>query len=151
MNFKELSLENIKDNTIFINDFFNRNRQSYVFFHPHDFSYKGLQNEISLHTKDYYVFIVDNIFEIIGYGMLRGWSEGYEIPSLGILIDINHRGKGFSTLLMNHLHKIAKERNASKIRLTVYKENKNAISLYKKMGYVLSNKNKKELEGIKEL
>jgi [ribosomal protein S18]-alanine N-acetyltransferase len=133
-----------------INHFFERNQESYSFFHPHEFSYIGLWNEIINKKKDYYVFLID-ADTIAGYGMLRGWDEGFEIPSLGILTDINYRGQGISSKIMDHLHEIAKKEGSDKIRLTVYKENKIAISLYNKLGYVFSDKNENELIGIKKL
>ena len=89
--------------------------------------------------------------KIIGYGLLRGWDEGYDIPSLGIMIDSSYRGKGLSYQMMEYLHKAAKEKNASQIRLTVYKQNNKAISLYKKLGYTFSEKNEEELIGITDI
>jgi ribosomal protein S18 acetylase RimI-like enzyme len=132
-----------------INHFFERNKESFTFFHPHEFSYSGLWSEVKK-EKDYYVFLMD-VDTIAGYGMLRGWEEGYEIPSLGIMTDINYRGKGIAFQMMEHLHEVAKQRGAKKIRLTVYKENKAAVPLYNKLGYIFSDKNKNELIGIKTL
>jgi len=150
MKFIKIDEKIIEDNKIEIDHFFERNKGDSNFFHPHEFSKEGLSSEISNKPLDYFVFLVESE-NIIGYGMLRGWSEGYSIPSLGIIIDINRRGLGFSDILMNHLHEIAKNRESSWIRLTVYKENEKAISLYKKLGYIFSEKNIKELVGIKEL
>jgi ribosomal protein S18 acetylase RimI-like enzyme len=41
---------------------------------------------------------------IVGYGMLRGWDEGYSVPSLGILVRAEACGQGIGKLLMEHLH-----------------------------------------------
>jgi len=139
----------IEQNKKSIDNFFERNKDDYQFFHPHAFSSDGLLSEISNKPLDYFVFLIES-GDILGYGMLRGKSEGYEVPSLGIIIDINFRGIGISGLLMNHLHEIAKDYGSSKIRLSVYKENKKAISLYSKLGYNFAEKNKDELIGIKE-
>jgi len=110
----------------------------------------GILQEVIKKEKDYFVFLMD-IDTIVSYGMLRGWQEGYEIPSLGIMTDINYRGQGISTKMMDHLHEIAKNRNCERIRLTVYKENQIAISIYNKLGYEFTDKNDTELIGIKNL
>jgi len=134
-----------------IDYFFKENQEDHQFFIPHDLSWGALKNIILTKSKDVYLFMCNEKEEIIGYGMLRGWDEGYEIPSLGILISKHFRGKGYSTPFMNYLHRISKERGAKKIRLTVFKENKIAVSLYNKLGYEFSEKNDLELIGIKNL
>jgi len=150
MNYVEFFEDNINFFKDKIDEFFKRNEKDYEFFHPHKFSYFSLLNEVLQHDKDYYVFLMDND-NVVGYGLLRGWQEGYEIPSLGIMIDVDFRGKGFSSQMMQHLHEIAKTKGSDKIRLTVYKENKTAICLYNKLGYEFSDKNENELVGIKNL
>ncbi len=72
-----------------------------------------------------------------GYGMLRGWDEGYEIPSLGIAILPGYQRKGLGRLLMTHLHEVARQRGAKRIRLKVYARNAAAVSLYSSLGYKL--------------
>lgn len=149
--FKIVTPSWIDDYRTSVNHFFQRNEESYHFFHPHQFSYIGLLQEIIKRDKDYYVFFMD-IDNIASYGMLRGWSEGYDIPSLGIMTDVNYRGEGISKLMMDHLHEIAKQKNCERIRLKVYKENIKAISLYNKLGYqFFDHENGKELVGIKIL
>jgi len=150
MNFLQLTPYNLNEYKTSIDHFFRRNYDDYKFFHPHDFSYFGLLNEVIIKNKDYYVFLMDTD-NIAGYGMLRGWQEGYDIPSLGIMTDVNYRGRGISSQVMKHLHEIAENRGSKKIRLTVYKENKIAVSLYNKLGYEFSDKNENELVGIKQL
>ena len=94
--------------------------------------------------EDLYYVLVDEL-NILGYGMLRGWDEGYEIPSLGLFIHPNHRKCGLGNLLINFLHSAARHRGASKVRLTVNQENRAAMELYKKVGYSFSE----EYEGRK--
>ena len=150
MIFYQITPSFIEDYKSSINHFFQRNERDYEFFHPHVFSYLCLLQEILKREKDYFVFLMDTD-TITSYGMLRGWSEGYEIPSLGIMTDINYRGKGISLKMMDHLHEIARGKNCERIRLTVYKENQAAVSLYNKLGYQFFDKNEKELVGIKIL
>lgn len=133
-----------------ISNFFENNQESYDFFHPHELSWGPLKNIILAKSRDFYGFFINNN-EIIGYGILRGWDEGFEIPSLGILINKKHQGEGYGLKVMERLHQIAKDKGAPKIRLTVLKENHSAISLYKKIGYELSEKDKNNLIGFKNL
>lgn len=67
--------------------------------------------------------------------MLRGWDEGFTIPSLWIAVDSTYQGKGIVELLMRFLHVASKLRGAPKIRLKVYPENTAAVGLYRKLGY----------------
>jgi GNAT superfamily N-acetyltransferase len=71
----------------------------------------------------------------IGYGMLRGWDDGYLVPSLGMYILPEYRGRGMSQALMIFLHAAARLRNASRVRLKVYPQNERARRLYESMGY----------------
>jgi ribosomal-protein-alanine N-acetyltransferase len=81
----------------------------------------------------YYVAVVDKI--IVGYGLLRGWDEGYEIPSLGIAILDSKRGCKLGSSFMGFLHSAARLRGVKKIRIKVHRENAVAYSIYKKLGY----------------
>jgi ribosomal protein S18 acetylase RimI-like enzyme len=135
--------ENIRDLIIpFFNSINDKN------FTPHPFDGNQM-DKIIKEDKDLYYFI---IFEnkIIAYGMLRGWAEGYDIPSLGIYIDKEYRGLGIGNMLMNFLHISAKLRGSEKIRLTVIKTNTSAISLYRKLGYIFieDTENSNKLTGF---
>lgn len=106
------------------------------FFHPHGFdkvSAAEVVTESEKSSDEYWVCIVDN--EIAAYGMLRGWAEGFDIPSLGIATSPKHRGRGYGKQMMIHLHDIARSRGATKCRLKVDKRNFVAKSLYEKLGY----------------
>lgn len=133
-----------------LSNFFENNKSDY-YFHPHNLNFDTLLNIIKATTKDFYGIFMNNNNNIIGYGILRGWDEGYNVPSLGILIDKNYRNKGYSKKIMKELHNIAKIRGASTIRLTVLKENLTAINLYKNIGYKLLEKDKNNLIGFKQI
>ena len=128
-----------------LNKFLVKNDSS--FFTPHKYTKDILINNICSIDK-YYLMIKSDI--IIGYGMLRGYEEGYDIPSLGIMIDKDYRGKGYSKKMINFLENET-YKTSEKIRLTVFKKNKIAISLYKSMGYVFEDDNEKSLIGFKIL
>lgn len=150
MNLIRLNKKNILDFKELISYFFEHNKESWIFFNPHNPSWSTLNNIIKGTEKDFYgIFLYKN--NLIGYGILRGWDEGFEIPSLGIIVDKDFRGKGFGNIIMNKLHQKAKEFGANRVRLTILKENYNAINLYNKLGYKLSELNNKKLIGFKKL
>jgi len=72
---------------------------------------------------------------VLAYGILRGWDEGYAIPSLGIAVHPDARGTALGELLMHFLHGAARQRGARRVRLKVYSDNLAARSLYAKLGY----------------
>jgi len=104
------------------------------YFAPHPFTKEMAQCIARYEGKDLYYLLVDDL-EILGYGMLRGWEEGYEIPSLGIFIHPNVRKCGFGQLMMHFLHSVSKYKGAPKVRLSVHPENQDAVRLYEKIGY----------------
>jgi ribosomal-protein-alanine N-acetyltransferase len=125
-------------------------------FHPHEFTYEFAYDLCTDYVgKDLYYIMLDSDIDkddqIIAYGLLRGWDNGYKIPCLGIYVSKNYRGKGFSKLLMNFLHLAAKNNGAEKIRLKVYKDNVTAVRLYKSFGYEFSYYDNKQYLGIKTL
>lgn len=75
--------------------------------------------------------------QVVGYGMLRGWVEGFTVPSLGIAVHPDHRGRGVARRLMAHLHRVASTRGAATVRLKVYRHNAAAVRLYESLGYDL--------------
>lgn len=120
------------------------------FFHPHPLTADEAAARSSYSGRDFYcVMLLED--EVIGYGMLRGWDEGYSIPSLGIALDPATRGRGYSRVLMNFLHKIAKQRGAERIRLKVDPRNRPAIELYRSLGYVLEPQLDGQLIGFLQL
>jgi hypothetical protein len=49
------------------------------YFHPHPLTKKEVFNIVNYKGKDIYCVMTD-ANKIIGYGILRGWDEGYEVP-----------------------------------------------------------------------
>ena len=112
------------------------NSGDFKLFHPHSFEYNQAYKICNYKGRDIYIAnIVEN--QIMAYGMLRGWDDGYDVPSLGIYVRKEARGSGIATWFMNELHDTAKKNGADKIRLTVEKDNYKAIELYKSLGYIL--------------
>ena len=120
------------------------------FFHPHPLTVSEAKKKINHSGRDLYFLQISN-GTLCGYGFLRGWDEGYEIPSLGLAIHPKFRGQGFGGKFILFLHEQARQHGAQKVRLTVSTDNTAAISLYGKLGYRFRRKNEKTLEGFVEL
>jgi ribosomal protein S18 acetylase RimI-like enzyme len=103
-------------------------------FHPHTFTEEDADRICSYCGKDLYVGLHFNA-NFLGYGMLRGWDEGFSVPSLGIYIAPEMRGTGAAKLMMQHLHLAAKLSKATQVRLKVYRDNAAALRLYRSFGY----------------
>jgi ribosomal-protein-alanine N-acetyltransferase len=104
------------------------------FFQPHPFTDEAVEQILhSTHTDLYYVLVEGQ--EVLGYGMLRGWDEGYDVPSLGIAIHPRVRGTGLGRLLMHFLEAAAKCQGAQRVRLRVKLQNAAAARLYESLGY----------------
>jgi len=67
--------------------------------------------------------------------MLRGWDEGFEIPSFGILIDHHYRGLGLGKQIAEFGISEARDLGCPGIRLSVYASNVQAVKLYLSLGY----------------
>jgi ribosomal protein S18 acetylase RimI-like enzyme len=123
-----------------------------AFFHPHASDEAGLHG-VARDTGDdlYYLFVRGR--DVLGYGLLRGWNEGYEIPSLGIAVHPSMRGTGLGRSIMDFLEAMARMRGASSIRLRVHKDNAIARDMYARRGYRLTPDGQDEslIVGIKSL
>lgn len=116
------------------------------YFHPHPFTLEEAAKRAAYRGQDLYYVVLCGI-EVAGYGMLRGWDEGYSIPSLGIAIRADYRGHGLGRLLMDFLHHAARQKGASQVMLKVYPSNAVAVRLYEKVGYLFSSKSQGQLVG----
>lgn len=121
-----------------------------TFFHPHPMTMSEGAKRASYAGKDAYC-VAETGGSLIGYGMLRGWDEGYEVPSLGIAIESAAQGCGVGRRLMEFLHKTARDRGAKKIRLRVHPQNTRAVALYKSMNYVFGGEDRGEMVGFSDL
>lgn len=104
------------------------------FFNSHSFDYADAVRVCTLSetSLDKYYVITDEIDIIVGYGMLRGWNEGYKIPMLGIYISPSVRGEGLAKKLILYMLNKA---TSTRVRLKVSVDNIIALSLYKKVGF----------------
>jgi ribosomal protein S18 acetylase RimI-like enzyme len=117
------------------------------YFHPHPLTHDEAKKRAQYTGEDLYYVIMENE-KVIGYAMLRGWDEGYEIPSLGIAMHPSVRGLGLGELLIRFLHAAARRRGCDKIRIRVYTQNAHAVELYKKLGYCFESEQAGQLVGF---
>jgi ribosomal protein S18 acetylase RimI-like enzyme len=103
-------------------------------FHPHPLDATAARAVCSYAGADLHYGLVAGD-DVLGYGLLRGWDAGFEIPSLGIAIAPSARGRGLGRLLLSFLHSAAALRGAEKVRLKVYERNEAALDLYRRAGY----------------
>ena len=120
------------------------------YFQPHPLTPEHASIIANYHGNDFYSFALLNDIAI-GYGMLRGWDDGYDIPSLGLTIHPQFRGVGIGSLLIHYLHTVAMLRGCDNIRLRVNNYNYRAIKLYKKLGYEFKEDSKDYLLGFLKL
>lgn len=120
-------------------------------FHPHPFSIQEATRLCNLNSKDLYYVVMDGDLFVAAYGILRGWDDGYDVPSLGIYVDARYRGLGIGKMLMHFLHCSAKHKGASQVRLKVYKDNTQAVKMYESLGYKLDDFDDKQYIGTIDL
>ena len=135
-----------------LGDFFERlnSTDTAGFFHPHPLTRERASQLCHYAGKDLY-FVGTSDSRILAYGLLRGWDEGYEVPSLGISLASDVRGTGLARSFMMFLHSAARLRGCAQIRLTVFQTNVKAVALYQSLGYRFERKNAEEDIGILDL
>ena len=121
-----------------------------LYFHPHPLTYE-MAKKIATYEGDDLYFLQIKYNEIAGYAMLRGWDEGFTIPSLGIAMHPNFRNQGLGREFMEFLHNQAKAKGAAKVRLKVYSNNAGAQQLYESLGYSFAAEENGQLIGYCEL
>lgn len=119
-------------------------------FHPHSLTSQEAAKRICYVGLDLYIVLMAEE-SIVAYGMLRGWDEGYNVPSLGIAVHPSFKGKGIGRSMMLYLHEIAKNRGAHKVRLKVHAENATALALYRSVGYSFRPDVEDNLVGVIDL
>ena len=120
------------------------------YFSPHPFDQPTVLRLAHSAVRDaYYLMLVDG--QVAGYGMLRGWDEGYAVPSLGICIGARFRGRGLGWIFMRFLHDAARVSASERIRLKVHLKNLPAIALYRRLGYEFGHPEGDFMIGFKSL
>ena len=120
-------------------------------FHPHPFTAEAARDRCRYTGEDVYCAALAG-GRVLGYGMLRGWDQGFAVPSLGIAVHADVRRIGLGRAMMLYLHAEARRRGAPAIRLKVYPANAAALQLYRSLGYQFqSTLEQGQLVGLKQL
>jgi glycosyltransferase involved in cell wall biosynthesis/ribosomal protein S18 acetylase RimI-like enzyme len=113
-------------------------------FHPHPFTREEADRVAHYQGRDVYAALdVDGRF--VAYGILRGWDEGFAVPSLGIGVRAECRRRGYGRQMMAWLAVEAERRGADRIRLRVHPDNASARRLYESLGYAYAGEERGEL------
>lgn len=117
-------------------DFFQRNDipKTTRDFNPFPLTDDTAKDLISPDRNDrFYLMRLDG--RVVGMCMLRGWDEGYEVPSFGVLIDREWRGRGIGRFLTRFSVAEAERLDCPAIRLSVYADNEPARTIYESEGF----------------
>jgi ribosomal protein S18 acetylase RimI-like enzyme len=129
-----------------LGDFFEAIAGEEHFFHPHPLTRAEAARVGSYGGRDLYYVAVDNGV-VLAYGLLRGWDDGYDVPSLGLALRPDVRGTGLARCMMEFLHAAARQRGSTSVRLTVEPDNVAARRLYDRLGYAFSSPEHGKLVG----
>lgn len=104
------------------------------FFTPFSFDLDTINGMLARQREDIFmgIYLRD---ELAGFFMLRGWDEGYEAPSYGVLIDERFSGYGLTRLSLKMAKSICKLRRAPRLILKVHPDNAVAKTLFEEAGF----------------
>jgi ribosomal-protein-alanine N-acetyltransferase len=120
-------------------------------FRPHGFDAATAEAVLRYQGRDRYLVASRADSLLVGYGMLRGWDQGFEIPSLGLATRPGHRGQGVGNFLLNALHAVARGSGAGLVRLRVHHDNHVARALYARHGYCVVDEERGQLVMLRAL
>jgi ribosomal-protein-alanine N-acetyltransferase len=116
-----------------------------TYFSPHPFTVEAARSIAGDTGPNIYLATFVGS-QAVAYGLLRGWDEGFEVPSLGLAVRSAAAGRGYGRRMMAALHAAARNRGARAVRLRVHPENKRARHLYESAGYrVIGNERGEDL------
>lgn len=72
---------------------------------------------------------------LLALSMLRGFDDGYEIPSFGVLVDRENKERGIGSSLTQWTIEQARQQGCRAVRLTVYADNALARSMFTAVGF----------------
>ena len=104
------------------------------YFTPFPFDRRTLESRLVAARLDVYMgFFVGS--DLVGFFMLRGWDEGYDVPAYGVAIDGTYSGLGFGASSIELAKTICRLRKAGRLMLKVHPENVVARNTYEAAGF----------------
>ncbi len=128
---KELKLEHIPN---LVENLSAESPEYLKHFTAFELSEKVFANLLSNAVNDKYLGLFYGE-KIVGFYMLRGFDEGYEIPSYGVIILSEFSNKGLSKLTLYHAFALCRINKVKKLMLKVHPENTYAKKLYESFGF----------------
>jgi ribosomal protein S18 acetylase RimI-like enzyme len=122
------------------------------FFHPHPLTREyaaWLCGGAATRRDRFYLALYAG--QPAAYAMLRGWDEGFAVPSWGGCVHPTLRGAGLGHALLAHAVAESRAAGATRLRLTVYRANERGVHLYRKFGFVFQDKDEKSVVGVLDL
>lgn len=105
------------------------------YFHPYPLTRESAYViACTAHQDRYYVIFCDD--QMSGICMLRGWDEGYSVPSYGVLLDRRIWGQGIGRIVTQFAISEAEKLGCERMRLSVYANHAVARHLYESLGFV---------------
>ena len=104
------------------------------YFIPFTFDLDTISGILSKTKNDqiYGIYVENNL---AGFYMLRGFDEGYSIPSYGVWISEKYANRGLSTFTLQHAISFCKLNSIKKVMLKVHPDNLAAKHIYEKYGF----------------
>lgn len=128
---KELKLQDVSN---LVNKLSENSVEYLKLFTAFDLNTDTINSILSKAVNDkYFGIFLSN--KIVGFYMLRGFDDGFDIPSYGVIISSDYSNKGLSRLTLYHAFTFCKINGIKKIMLKVHPENTYAKNLYESVGF----------------
>jgi GNAT superfamily N-acetyltransferase len=85
---------------------------------------------------------------LVALSMLRGWDEGWAVPSFGIVVDHRAHGRGLGGRLTAWTVDAARTLGAPSVRLTVFASNGPGIHVYQRVGFTERSRSPATVAGV---
>lgn len=120
------------------------------YFTPFAYDYHTVQRQLRDAKQDIFGgAFVDS--RLAALWLLRGWDQGYDVPTFGIMVDANWTGKGIAAACMQAAIATARLRGAKRIMSKVHTANPAPLRLNEQMGFVVTSTDGNILTMHKEL
>ncbi|HRR06157.1 MAG TPA: GNAT family N-acetyltransferase [Victivallales bacterium] len=135
-------IETIEEITRLSNELLSVDKKYNSFFNPFEFDKENLISLVLSSKLDYYFLMIYN-HKIVGFFMIRGFDEGFDIPSYGVWIHPDYNNKGLAKLSLSYTISLLKLKSKNKVMLKVHPSNLAAKKIYESSGFYLSHTDEK--------
>jgi ribosomal-protein-alanine N-acetyltransferase len=117
--------------------FFDENNRPEITRHFHPFALSpetARELACAKHSDRYYIALRGAA--VVALSMLRGWDEGYEVPSFGVIVDHRLHNRGVGARMTEFTLGEARRLGCARVRLSVFASNPAAVRVYAARGFV---------------